>query len=228
MAIFHQFFEPNKEGRDFVVGDLHGMVLDLHEALNKQNFNKDVDRVFSVGDLIDRGASSESALALLAEPWFFSVMGNHEEQMIAVADGEDPTNWFRFGGGWAEAHMKRGSFQGLVTKIRDLPIGITIDMGDGRMVGISHAEPGLDVWTLDEDIWSLPKVRKVALWGRTLLKEGKAVQTKGVDLTIHGHTPIGTAKRLGNAVFIDTGCVYGEHLTVITLEEAFNLPCSGK
>lgn len=215
-------------GRDFVVGDIHGMVLDFKTALEKNDFNPEIDRVFSVGDIIDRGSSSESAIGLLAEPWFFCVLGNHEETMLDVANGEAPDNWYKFGGRWAKAHIDRGSFNELADQLRALPIAITIAMADGRSVGISHAEPGVKVWSQDDDVWSLPTVRQVALWGRTLLKASKPVQTKGIDLTIHGHTPTGEAKRLGNAVFIDTGCVYGEFLTLITLEQAFAIPCSAK
>jgi serine/threonine protein phosphatase 1 len=124
--------------------------------------------------------------------------------------------------------MDRGSFHDLAHKIKDLPIAITIEMVDGRNVGITHAEPSVKVWSQEDDVWGLPTVRQVALWGRSLIKAGKPVKTKGIDLTIHGHTPLKKPLRIGNAVFIDTGCVYGDHLTLINLDEAFELPCSGK
>lgn len=48
------------------------------------------DRLFSVGDLVDRGEHAIDALALLDFPWFFAVKGNHEEVMCDVADGMLP------------------------------------------------------------------------------------------------------------------------------------------
>ena len=48
-------FEENATGRDFVVGDLHGMFSHLEALLNEVAFDESADRLFSVGDLIDRG-----------------------------------------------------------------------------------------------------------------------------------------------------------------------------
>lgn len=68
----------NNEGKDYIVGDLHGNYYLLEEALKKINFNKEKDRLFSVGDLVDRGPNVYECLKLLDEPWFFAVKGNHE------------------------------------------------------------------------------------------------------------------------------------------------------
>ena len=79
--------EANLSGRDFVVGDLHGCVDALRYLLREIVFDPACDRLFSVGDLIDRGRHSEQALALLDKPWFFPVLGNHEEALCLVAEG---------------------------------------------------------------------------------------------------------------------------------------------
>ena len=50
-------FPRNADGRDFVVGDLHGMYAVLERALESVGFAPDRDRLFSVGDLIDPGGS---------------------------------------------------------------------------------------------------------------------------------------------------------------------------
>jgi len=59
-AIHHQY-DRNNEGRDFVIGDLHGCYDELKDKLLDVNFNEEVDRVFSVGDLVDRGPESLNA-----------------------------------------------------------------------------------------------------------------------------------------------------------------------
>ena len=60
----------NKAGRDFVLGDLHGTT-DLLRALREHvAFDPKKDRLFSVGNLIDRGEDSPGGLALHPEPWF--------------------------------------------------------------------------------------------------------------------------------------------------------------
>ncbi len=56
MSAFHRVVPPNRRGRDFVVGDLHGYLGALQDALARAGFDPGCDRLFSTGDLIDRGA----------------------------------------------------------------------------------------------------------------------------------------------------------------------------
>jgi len=71
----------NAVGRDFVVGDLHGNIGLLDALMAYVGFDAD-DRLFSVGDLVDRGDESHKVLGLLRKPWFHAVRGNHEQMMI--------------------------------------------------------------------------------------------------------------------------------------------------
>jgi hypothetical protein len=72
----------NYEGRDFLIGDLHGCYDELMKLLNYVKFDPLADRLFSTGDLIDRGPKSLECIQLLEKPWFFSVLGNHEDLFI--------------------------------------------------------------------------------------------------------------------------------------------------
>lgn len=72
----------NSRGRDLVVGDLHGHRRLFEQALDRLSFDPSCDRVLSVGDLIDRGPESLATLALLEEPWFHAVLGNHELMLL--------------------------------------------------------------------------------------------------------------------------------------------------
>ncbi|OCB02809.1 hypothetical protein BBC27_11345 [Acidithiobacillus ferrivorans] len=65
----------NLQGRDFIVGDLHGHPDVLRRLMDYVAFDYDTDRLFSVGDLVDRGPDSAGALDLLDEPWFYPVLG---------------------------------------------------------------------------------------------------------------------------------------------------------
>ena len=78
----------NSQGRDFVIGDLHGCLDQLQDKLNSASFAPERgDRLFAVGDLVDRGPDSLGCLKLLREPWFFSVLGNHDQMLLdALAD----------------------------------------------------------------------------------------------------------------------------------------------
>jgi len=72
----------NDHGRDFVVGDIHFKTIDLHKGLYALGFDREVDRVIAVGDLIDRNPGVLDGLKLLGEPWFYTIQGNHEWMLI--------------------------------------------------------------------------------------------------------------------------------------------------
>ena len=72
----------NGGGRDFVVGDLHGHRRLFEFELEHLGFDPACDRVFSVGDLVDRGPHALETLRLIEEPWFHAVLGNHELALL--------------------------------------------------------------------------------------------------------------------------------------------------
>lgn len=77
-----ELLPPNTSGRDFVVGDLHGQRRELERQLEAVRFDTARDRLLSVGDLVDRGPDSLATLALVTEPWFHAVLGNHEFDLM--------------------------------------------------------------------------------------------------------------------------------------------------
>jgi serine/threonine protein phosphatase 1 len=79
----------NLQGRDFIVGDLHGHPDALRALMDHVGFDDDADRLFSVGDLVDRGPNSAGALDLLEAPWFYPVLGNHDAMLLATLNLED-------------------------------------------------------------------------------------------------------------------------------------------
>lgn len=98
-------FEKNTNGTDYVIGDLHGCYDLLMDKLKEISFDKSRDRLFSVGDLIDRGPKSLECLGLVYEPWFHAVRGNHEDMAVECmsAPGLMP-HWYENGGTWAAGH----------------------------------------------------------------------------------------------------------------------------
>lgn len=97
MRIKH--FAINTAGRDFAVGDIHGHFTRLQAALNAAGFDPAVDRLFSVGDLVDRGPESEDVIRWLNKPWFHPVRGNHDDYVCRY-DSCDQENWLYNGGAW--------------------------------------------------------------------------------------------------------------------------------
>lgn len=80
--------DANIAGRDFIVGDLHGCRSMLDTLLEHVVFDVRKDRLFSTGDLVDRGPDSEGCLALLEQPWFYPVLGNHDAMLMAWIYGK--------------------------------------------------------------------------------------------------------------------------------------------
>jgi len=217
----HRRLAANAKGRDFLIGDLHGMYADFERALAARSFDPAADRVVSVGDLVDRGPDSPACLRLLEEPWFFAVRGNHEQLMLDALDGSgDVLLWRVNGGDWAWRSDLEGELAQAVARAGELPCALTLETGDGEAVGIVHAEYPRGDWTEVEQAAAAPEERQAMIWGRSVISAGKRRQIANIRLTVHGHTPIGEPLRLGNQLFIDTGAVYGGALTVLTLEEA--------
>src|ERR1700722_16866212 len=122
----------NANGRDFVVGDLHGCMDALRYLLRVITFDPTRDRLFSVGDLVDRGEHSEQALALLDKPWFHAVLGNHEDTLCAVADGRLRRQWwYGIGGIWA-ASLSDERLQHYAERLRPLPLVRVVGSGKER------------------------------------------------------------------------------------------------
>src|SRR3546814_17288249 len=85
MANVHRHLAANKVGSDFIVGDLHGCLDLLQVELDRVGFDRAKDRLFSVGELIDRGPDSMGCLRLLREPWFFAARGNNADMLLDYA-----------------------------------------------------------------------------------------------------------------------------------------------
>lgn len=201
-------FEINSKGRDFVVGDLHGHYDLFMEELNKVNFNREVDRVFSVGDLIDRGPASDKCLMLIDKPWFHAVRGNHEQLMILAIKQRDPSAiacWYSNGGQWALDFEEDEMF--CFAEMADsLPWTIEVETNFG-LVGICHAESKQN-W-LDNN----PKEEDTLLWAREKVFKQDHSLVDGVERVYVGHTPLRNKMILGNTHYIDTGAFcYGNLL----------------
>lgn len=169
----------NDKGRDFVVGDLHGCHSLLNLALDHVRFDPSIDRLISVGDLVDRGPDSMKCLKLLAEPWFHAVMGNHEDMMLQAVNGNPGWSniWTMNGGQWAFSE-DRAELVSLVRAYCDLNYLITVDLPDNKMFHVLHAElwadhPLSDAELLDDfDQLAFHNVSdgEICIWGRTIFR----------------------------------------------------------
>lgn len=141
-----QHYDQNDGGRDFAVGDIHGHFPALERLLRRVHFDRARDRLFSVGDLIDRGPESARFVEYVAEPWFHAVRGNHEQMMIDAACWPDEWEMWRDNGGrWATDFASPTMIDALRDHADRLPFGIEVATPAG-LVGLIHAGLPYKTW----------------------------------------------------------------------------------
>lgn len=227
--------ERNHQGRDLVVGDIHGHFATFRRALAELEVGEH-DRVFSLGDLVDRGPDSWAAKHWIAGPqaserFHLTIRGNHEQMMLAglaagprhgrrrLRDVDDWSIWRMNGGDWWDARKPGHSARSWMAVLCGLPWCARIATRYGS-VGLVHASPvhgswdDLEEWVRgDEALSHLTRAR--ALWSR--VRHGYVQRdigetghehlgpVDGVRCVITGHTPVPEPVGHENVLGIDTG-----------------------
>lgn len=226
-----QRFERNPRGRDFIAGDIHGCFDQLKEALARLRFDPACDRLFAVGDLVDRGPHSQAALTWMQKPWFRSCQGNHEAMRLAPLGEQNFTAWLLENGGAWWLTLPAATRERFLTAMARLPLAMEIATTRGR-IGIVHADvsPGLG-WPEFTDALERndPRACEDAVWSRARAEGYWREPVHGIERVVCGHTimPDGKPHTLGNVWFIDTGAFlpapFGR-LTVLSADALFAPP----
>ena len=194
----------NRLGRDFVVGDVHGCFRTLEQCLAAVHFDPERDRLFSVGDLVNRGPHSLETVDWLTDGRIAgAVAGNHEMWTLAtLVNGRYllSRDW-RAGIG----HQDLGRW---IATLEELPFGIEVETSHGP-VGIVHAGVVNRSWleTAQGIKYARSKVIGVALLGG----EGDGwdgkpgTMVEGLKALVTGHAPFRTPQTDGHWWRIDTG-----------------------
>ena len=203
-------FARNELGRDFAVGDIHGCFSDLARSLDSIGFDPALDRLFSVGDLVDRGPESDQVLEWLDKPWFHAICGNHDFMTWRSALGVPyrRADHLMHGGAWLQkiSGAKRSQ---LGRHLRALPLALEIETALG-LVGLVHADCPFEDWReMQEVSWSkidpTSAVAECCLWSIGRYTRQYSNPIKNVRAVIHGHMVVRYVRVLGNVHFIDTG-----------------------
>ena len=180
-----------------MIGDLHGCFGTLEHALAELAFDSGRDRLFSVGDLIDRGPRSAETLAWLESGRITAtVRGNHEQMMVNALEANEVlwvrksgpgSDWLHNGGDWwydseavARARRRTGKRRTFAPAkrwaraLRALPYMMTIE-SEARTVGVVHAsgfsnfdERWSTIWERARAVRTERDAARDAVWHNTL------------------------------------------------------------
>lgn len=225
-----QHFERNTVGRDFAVGDIHGHFTRLQAALDAAGFDPAADRLFSVGDVVDRGPESAQVLEWLERPWFHAVQGNHEDiaaryvRERSIGAGQ----YTILGGAWL-MDLPDIDQMNIAAALAALPVVIEVET-HGGLVGIVHADCPLPTWAqcvqfLEHSEDTHQEMKDLCLWSRSRIDKSDASGVPDLRALVVGHTPLRHPALLGNVYHIDTGgWLRDGHFTLLNLDTLQSIP----
>lgn len=221
---YHRIIEknPHPQGRDLFIGDIHARYDRLIKHLKKVKFDASKDRLFCVGDLIDRHDDNLECVRLLEEPWFFSVLGNHEDLLIqGTEEGatmEIMSKHVKRGGFWAYNTIEgtigpnSAGLEARALLLKHCCGMMTVETHWGN-IGVVHAEAP-DAWPAHEGhcpdfskekhLYSRSGYNEAAKYG----KYAPSVVIPGIDAVVMGHNS--SSRKMvanGNRMWIDTAKV---------------------
>ena len=210
----------NPRGRDLVVGDVHGCFRTLDRALTELRFDTDPDRLFGVGDLVDRGPHSAVALMWLENRFDAVVMGNHERPLLywfdphrRASSAHQPA-WLR--------RIPRTQHRRWRAALARMPVAVTIETAYGA-VGLVHADVPHPDWAVATAMLEAgaPDHVDIALLGPDApeqeVRRHRSRPVAGLRALVHGHFVVDEVERVGNRWNIDTGATFArrDRLTLL-------------
>ncbi|MCR6491633.1 polynucleotide kinase-phosphatase [Cellulomonas sp. P24] len=222
-----------------VIGDVHGcrseletLLVALGYAVVRDDAGRPVDarhpegrRALFLGDLVDRGPDSPGVLRLVmgmvGAGHALAVPGNHENKLVRALDGRQVQVSHGLGETLAQLAGEPDEFRRVVREFCDgLVAHLVLD--DGRLV-VAHA--GLKEAFHGR---ASSRVRSFALYGDTTGETDEyglpvrlpwAEEYRGRAVVLYGHTPTPVTTWVNNTMCLDTGCVFGGHLTALRYPE---------
>lgn len=196
--------------RTIVVGDIHGCFDELQELLGRLSLAGD-DRVIAVGDLICKGEQSREVLELfITDARFSAVLGNHDRALLRHWRGEGVNLKPSQERTRVQLEPERERYSGYLSR---LPL--YLDLGRHAIV---HAGVRPGVPLAKQSAEDLTELR--TLGGDRTDRTGVPWYQvyEGEPLVLFGHWPAPELRTGPHAVGLDTGCVYGFHLSAFVVE----------
>jgi bis(5'-nucleosyl)-tetraphosphatase (symmetrical) len=219
-----KFYTKTEDINIIVYGDIHGCLNEFKELRSKVD-PKSKDIEVCVGDIITKGYDSIGLLNYLQEHNIKSVLGNHEDKLLRYLEHQKSKKKNPINLDSDEKNILKNLSQDNLKYLKSLPV--YLKFGD---ITIVHG--GLQNHTVlsrltKKGIQKVLRLRYVDENGDfvTKGKEHKKcsfwadVYNGNQGFVIHGHRWMQNVHIHNNAIGIDTGCVYGNKLTAIVLND---------
>lgn len=202
--------------RTIAIGDVHGCADEFEELLNALELQPE-DRVIQVGDLVNRGPDSHGVLKLVRAYKIEAILGNHELRLLRS---------HRSGNKKLLKSYDHSTYDALTVEdwdyLQSLPM---FNFGITREVVIVHGGFLPNQPWRSQDIDIITKIQVIDKNGNAA-KRSDAPDAKpwadywgGKPFVIYGHTPRPNVLERTGSIGIDTGCVYGGHLTAYVTDD---------
>lgn len=192
----------------YAIGDIHGCALTFTQLVYVELKVKAGDKLFLLGDLIDRGPSSkgvlDEVLALRNQGVEVHILrGNHEQLLLEGLENEVAFNrWLKAGGDSFLSSFDANGFE-------DVPSAYLDILKETELISF-YKEFILVHAGLDFSLGDPFKNKDAYLWIRSMQPDLNWLAERKI---VHGHTPQ-TLEEIkaqnGSALNLDGGCVFPE------------------
>ncbi|MBO0357876.1 polynucleotide kinase-phosphatase [Hymenobacter sp. BT186] len=226
-----------------IIGDVHGCYTELVQLLTQLGYTVEEQpvtdardlgvrvttpagrRALFLGDLVDRGPASPQVLRLVMSMvqggQALCVPGNHDIKLLRYLNGKQVNEQHGFAETVAQLASESDTFKSQVRQFLDGLVSHYV-LDGGKLV-VAHAGMREEMQGRGSGA-----VRAFALFGETTgeidefglpVRYNWASEYRGRAMVVYGHTPVPDPEWLNNTIDIDTGCVFGGHLTALRYPE---------
>ncbi len=203
-------------GRIIAIGDVHGCAEEFAELLQAIAPTKK-DRLIQLGDLINRGPDSRGVIELAREYGVEAILGNHELRILRALRQQKPALLKDYDlATIQQLHRKEWDYLDQLPAHIYLKKQATVCVHGGFLPEIPWTEQSVDTVT---SIQVLTPTGQAAKHSDAPDASAWAESWHGDPFVVYGHTPRPNVFERPGSIGIDTGCVYGGHLTAYVVGE---------
>jgi len=213
--VIHSNLNIDKDSKIIIVGDVHGCLDELKLLLIKCEFQKNIDKLVFVGDLVNKGPYSAEVVKFVRNIGASCVRGNHDDAALAqimkkMKEGEDYKPHYHY---CSDLNSEEIEWLTELPYTLSIPSHNAIVVHAGFVPGTPLEEQKLsDMYILrtvpsaSSDDSDDKEVPWAALWKKN---DGPHVY--------FGHDAKRGLQLCDYATGLDTGCCYGKKLTAVIL-----------